>query len=167
VISKFVKTAKYLSGWLDWTLMYPLWRTEVGREQIVRYLVQLARKHPKEFEQVQRLIGKIMAETLLKSAATRVKQAAATTPAAKPETKTPEAKPKPAYREPYHRRGDDLYDAGGERIPHPTELPEDKSGDDPLFGKKPAEGLRIVDEAKPAKRRDIGELKSRLGLKKV
>jgi len=83
VLDKLFKSAKFLYGWLDWSLLYPLWKTEAGREQIVRVALQYVRKHPEKLQEIQTIISKIMAEDLLKNFAANLKKAADADPSAK------------------------------------------------------------------------------------
>lgn len=50
MLSKIVKTAKFMADWLGWALIYPLWRTEAGREAIISYALELREKDPEKFK---------------------------------------------------------------------------------------------------------------------
>lgn len=89
MISKLVKTAKFMYGWLDWSLLYPLWQTQTGREQIIRYGLGFIKKHPEKLKEIQAMVDKIMGEEMLNAVmrSMRAKKEA-------PEAKEPDDRPR-------------------------------------------------------------------------
>jgi hypothetical protein len=62
VLSKFIKTAKYLADWLDWALIYPLWQTKSGREQIITILLPYVKNNPTKVWEMRQMAVKAMGE---------------------------------------------------------------------------------------------------------
>jgi hypothetical protein len=62
VLSKFIKTAKYMADWLDWALIYPLWHTKSGREQIITILLPYIKNNPTKVWEMRQMAVKAMGE---------------------------------------------------------------------------------------------------------
>lgn len=62
MLSKFIKTAKYMADWLDWALIYPLWHTKSGREQIITILLPYVKNHPTKVWEMRQMAVKAMGE---------------------------------------------------------------------------------------------------------
>jgi len=137
----FRKNAAFLTGWLDWAAMYPLMRTESGREQVVRFLYAEAKRKPNLVREMIQIYCRLSATDLTEGL---VSGQSRDTPDADRVIKAFEKGtelgtdgadfvPDATYQEPITRRASDPYDAAGRRIPHPLEAPAN--------GKPTMEGL--------------------------
>lgn len=60
MLSKIFKTAKFVSGWCSWSLLYPLVATDAGRLRLARMTVTISKMYPDKVQALRDEVDQLM-----------------------------------------------------------------------------------------------------------